>query len=215
MSIKLWKVDHAAFVDYRVRARGYSSRGSARTRRTVSCDASLPQAQGALSIVLGGHRFASNRAVFAAIGLARARDTGVRGVHVPSSIMSASATMADAGYLLARGLVAPPLLRSINTLMRARAARVMDALGGRPIGLGSVNGYDELVQRSHNRWDVPMSEADLAGIWGPRGSVAPAVPWLGLVQETLGPTAAPSFCGVVFSDPGSPPQQWHIDSPVR
>eukprot|EP01043_Picozoa_sp_COSAG02_P063215 COSAG02_NODE_8902_length_2405_cov_1.394189_5_plen_87_part_00 len=49
--------------------------------------------------------------------------------------------MVEAGYLVRRGLVAPPLLRSINALMRARAARVMAALGDRPIGLGSVNGY--------------------------------------------------------------------------
>jgi len=152
--------------------------------------------------------------------------------------------MGEAGYLVRRGLVAPPLLRSINRIMRARAARVMAALGDRPIGLGSVNGYrtssspqptpalhsrlafysvylfcasryDELVQRSHSRWDVPMSENDLAEIWGPQGSVAQGVPWLELVLAILVPSAAPSFCGVVFSDPGSPAQQWHIDSPVR
>jgi ectoine hydroxylase-related dioxygenase (phytanoyl-CoA dioxygenase family) len=39
------------------------------------------------------------------------------------------------------------------------------------------------------------------------------VPWLGLVHAALGPDARPSFCGVVFSRPGSPAQQWHIDSP--
>lgn len=123
--------------------------------------------------------------------------------------------MAEAGFIVRRGLVALPLLRSINLLMRAHAARVMNALGDRPIGLGSVNGYDELVQRSPHRWDVPMSEDDLAAIWGTHGSVAPEVPWLGLVREVLGQNAAPSFCGVVFSDPGCPAQQWHIDSPVR
>ena len=34
-----------------------------------------------------------------------------------------------------------------------------------------------------------------------------------LVREALGGDASPSFCGVVFSRPGSPAQQWHIDSP--
>ena len=58
-----------------------------------------------------------------------------------SAASAAMTSMGEAGYLVRRGLVAPPLLRSINTLMRARAARVMAALGDRPIGLGSVNGY--------------------------------------------------------------------------
>ena len=117
------------------------------------------------------------------------------------------------GVALARGLVPAALLRSINEVMRAHARRVMGALGTRPIGIGSRNGFHELVQRSPGRFDVPMSELDLMPVWGARGSVAPQVPWLDLVRAVLGPDARPSFCGVVFSLPGSPAQQWHIDSP--
>jgi hypothetical protein len=117
------------------------------------------------------------------------------------------------GVALARGLVNAALLRTINEVMRARAARVMAALGTRPIGIGSRNGYYELVQRSPGRFDVPMREADLLPIWGAQGSTAPGVPWLELVRAVLGPDAPPSFCGVVFSRPGSPAQHWHIDSP--
>jgi len=117
------------------------------------------------------------------------------------------------GVALVRGLVNVMLLRKINELMRARAARVMQALGARPIGIGSRNGYHELVQRSPGRFDVPMREQDLIPIWGAQGSMAPEVPWFGLVRAALGPDAKPSFCGVVFSRPGSPAQQWHIDSP--
>ena len=117
------------------------------------------------------------------------------------------------GVALARGLVTAPLLRTINEVMRARATRVMAALGTKPIGIGSRNGYHELVQRSPGRFDVPMSEADLMPIWGAQGSTAPEVPWLHLVRAALGPDARPSFCGVVFSRPGSPAQRWHIDSP--
>ncbi len=124
-----------------------------------------------------------------------------------------SQQFATDGVALVRGLVDTTLLRSINALMRARAQRVMAALGTRPIGIGSRQGYHELVQRSPGRFDVPMSESDLAPIWGAQGSTAPGVPWLGLVQAVLGPQAQPSFCGVVFSRPGSPAQQWHIDSP--
>ncbi len=117
------------------------------------------------------------------------------------------------GVALARGLVPAALVRTINQEMRARAARVMDALGPRPIGIGSRNGFLELVQRSPGRFDVPMSESDLMPIWGAQGSTAPQVPWLELVRSVLGPDTRPSFCGVVFSRPGSPAQQWHIDSP--
>ena len=117
------------------------------------------------------------------------------------------------GVVLARGLVDSSLLQEIGELMRARAARVMGALGTRSIGIGSRAGYHELVQRSPGRFDVPMSEMDLAPLWGSQGSLAPEVPWLGLVRAALGPDALPTFCGVVFSRPGSPAQQWHIDSP--
>lgn len=117
------------------------------------------------------------------------------------------------GFLLARSLVPAPLLHTINQVMRAHAARVMNALGARPIGIGSRNGYYELVQRSPGRFDVPLGQEDLAPIWGAQGSLAPEVPWLPLVRAALGADAQPSFCGVVFSRPGSPAQQWHIDSP--
>ena len=120
---------------------------------------------------------------------------------------------AEEGVAWVRGLVPESMLGIINGVMRAQAVRVMAALGDRPIGIGSRNGYHELVQRSPGRFDVPMHEQDLVPIWGAQGSMAADVPWLGLVRAVLGPDARPSFCGVVFSRPGSPAQQWHIDSP--
>ena len=117
------------------------------------------------------------------------------------------------GVVWVRGLVTEPMLGAINGVMRARAAYVMAALGDRPIGIGSRNGYRELVQRSPGRFDVPVQAQDLAPLWGAQGSMAADVPWLPLVRAVLGPEARPSFCGVVFSRPGSPAQQWHIDSP--
>jgi hypothetical protein len=120
---------------------------------------------------------------------------------------------ATEGVAWVRGLVPESMLGIINGVMRAQAARVMAALGNRPIGIGSRMGYREVVQRSPGRFDVPMHEQDLMPIWGDQGSLATDVPWLGLVRAVLGPDARPSFCGVVFSRPGSPAQQWHIDSP--
>jgi hypothetical protein len=120
---------------------------------------------------------------------------------------------ATEGVALVRGLVPESMLGIINEVMRARAAHVMAALGNAPIGIGSRNGYREVVQRSPGRFDVPMHEQDLIPIWGPQGSIGSDVPWLGMVRAVLGADARPSFCGVVFSRPGSPAQQWHIDSP--
>jgi hypothetical protein len=135
--------------------------------------------------------------------------TGTRFVNLP---LSPEQFAAD-GVARMRGRVPGALLGTINEVMRARAARVMAALGSRPIGIGSRDGYRELVQRSPGRFDVPMQERDLLPIWGSHGSLAPGVPWLEAVRAVLGPDARPSFCGVVFSRPGSPAQQWHIDSP--
>ena len=91
------------------------------------------------------------------------------------------------GVALVRGLVPESLLGVINSVLRAQAARVMAALGHSPIGIGSRNGYHELVQRSPGRFDVPMHEQDLVPIWGAQGSMAADVPWLGLVRAVLGP----------------------------
>eukprot|EP00929_Paragymnodinium_shiwhaense_P015269 TRINITY_DN123331_c0_g1_i1.p1 TRINITY_DN123331_c0_g1~~TRINITY_DN123331_c0_g1_i1.p1 ORF type:complete len:263 (-),score=9.01 TRINITY_DN123331_c0_g1_i1:8-796(-) len=120
-----------------------------------------------------------------------------------------SERFAARGVLHVRGLVLPPLLQRVNTLMRSRAHRVMTALGSKPIGIGSKDGYHELVQRSPNRFDVPLSEADTVALW----SEDRKPPWMEFVRDVLGPDAKQSFAGVVFSKPGSPAQQWHIDSP--
>ena len=124
-----------------------------------------------------------------------------------------AAIVSNVGVTLMRKLVQPALLRKMNNIMRERAALVMAALGDKPIGIGSREGYDEIVQRSPGRFDIPLDEAVLTPVWGEEGSLAAGVPWLGVVKAILGPSAQPSFCGVVFSKPGSPAQQWHIDSP--
>jgi ectoine hydroxylase-related dioxygenase (phytanoyl-CoA dioxygenase family) len=79
-------------------------------------------------------------------------------------------------------------------------------LGDREIGIGSVAGFDEIVQRSPGRWDVPISpeQFDIS---------VTGLPWWPLVAAVLGEDAEHSFSGVVFSEPGSPAQYWHIDSP--
>lgn len=117
------------------------------------------------------------------------------------------------GMFFGEGLLSAGQLRAMDALFRERVGVVMRALGDRPIGIGSRAGYHELVQRSPGRFDVPFRESDLWPLWGEGGSLSPQVPWRELVHTLLGPEARPAFCGVVFSQPGSPAQQWHIDSP--
>lgn len=119
------------------------------------------------------------------------------------------------GVVLVRGLVTGPVLGTINEVMRARAVRVMEALGTRPIGIGSRNGYHELVQRSPGRFDVPMREQNLLPIWGAQGSTAPELPWLPLVRAVLGPAARPSFCGSCFRVPARPHNTGTSTRPTR
>lgn len=86
----------------------------------------------------------------------------------------------------------------------ARAAR--DALGSREIGIGSAAGFAEIVQRSPGRWDVPI-DADEFGLDDRE------MPWWPLVESVLGDDAELWVSGVISSEPGSPEQYWHSDSP--
>ena len=124
-----------------------------------------------------------------------------------SSLEAAAEKLVQNGVVTLPAALGPELLRAINKLARARVGRVMKALGDKPIGIGSRQGYAEVVQRSRNRFDVPLSEEELL-------PTAPApLPWIELVRLVLGPEATSTFSGIVFSRPGSPNQQWHIDSP--
>ena len=78
--------------------------------------------------------------------------------------------------------------------------------GSREIGIGSAAGYVEIVQRSPGRWDVPISPRQF-------GFDDRDLPWWPLVAAVLGEDAEHSFSGVVSSEPGSPAQFWHTDSP--
>lgn len=110
------------------------------------------------------------------------------------------------GFVVVERLCAKPLVSQILDVARRRADQVQSALGDKEIGIGSAAGFLEIVQRSPGRWDVPISPA-LFGL-DDRNT-----PWWPLVAAILGDDAEHSFSGVVFSDPGSPAQHWHTDSP--
>ena len=112
----------------------------------------------------------------------------------------------DDGYLLVEGLCDPEFVAHLLEVSLSRSDQVMAALGAQSIGIGSAAGYDEVVQRSPGRWDIPISPDEFE-------VDERALPWWPLITAVLGEDAEHSFSGVVYSDPGSPAQCWHIDSP--
>ena len=108
--------------------------------------------------------------------------------------------------MMVAGLCDPSFIAHLLAVSRHRSSEVMATLGAQTIGIGSAAGFDEVVQRSPGRWDIPISldEFDVDDR---------ALPWWPLITAVLGEHAEHSFSGVVYSDPGSPAQCWHIDSP--
>ena len=122
------------------------------------------------------------------------------------SLADAQQQLESDGYLLIESLCEPEFTTHLLEVSLRRSDQVMSALGAQSIGIGSTAGFDEVVQRSPGRWDIPIS-ADEFGV-DDRG-----LPWWPLIAAVLGDDAEHSFSGVVYSDPGSPAQCWHIDSP--
>jgi hypothetical protein len=117
-----------------------------------------------------------------------------------------------ANQLVSDGFVLPDvpctadLLERLLVKFHRRHKKVKEALNGKEIGIGSRAGYKEIVQRSPGRWDIPISPEKF-------GIEERQTNWWPLISAVLGDDAEHSFSGVVFSDPDSPAQCWHIDSP--
>lgn len=110
------------------------------------------------------------------------------------------------GFVLLHQLCSSELVETLLDVSRRRAREIRDALGTKEIGIGSAAGYVEIVQRSPGRWDVPITPQQF-------GLDDKQMPWWPLVAAVLGEDAEHSFSGVVSSEPGSPAQHWHTDSP--
>jgi len=121
-------------------------------------------------------------------------------------LADAQQQLEEDGYLLIEGLCDPEFVAHLLEVSLRRSDHVISALGTQSIGIGSAAGFDEVVQRSPGRWDVPISPSEF-------GVDERDLPWWPLITAMLGEDAEHSFSGVVYSDPGSPAQCWHIDSP--
>ena len=122
------------------------------------------------------------------------------------SLADALRQLEEDGHLLVDGLCDPEFVAHLLAVSLRRSNQVMSALGAQSIGIGSAAGFNEVVQRSPGRWDIPISPDEF-------GANDRALPWWPLIAAVLGEDAEHAFSGVVYSDPGSPAQYWHIDSP--
>ena len=98
------------------------------------------------------------------------------------------------------------LVTRLRDIATSIGEQTRDQLGERDIGIGSAAGYEEIVQRSPERWDVPISPAQF-------GVEDRDLPWWPIISRLLGDDAEHSFSGVVYSNAGAPAQCWHTDSP--
>ena len=110
------------------------------------------------------------------------------------------------GFAVAADLCDASMVTHLLDVSQRRSREITEALGSQAIGIGSAAGFFEIVQRSPGRWDIPISPSEF-------GVEDRSLPWRPLVADILGDDAEHSFSGVVYSDPGSPAQCWHIDSP--
>ena len=122
------------------------------------------------------------------------------------SLADAQQQLRDDGYIAVAGLCDTSFVTQLLEVSLHRSGTVMAVLGAQTIGIGSAAGFNEVVQRSPGRWDIPISLDEF-------GVKDRALPWWPLIAAVLGEDAEHSFSGVVYSDPGSPAQYWHIDSP--
>lgn len=110
------------------------------------------------------------------------------------------------GFVLLPEVCHGELVERLLDVSRRGVQAAREALGTKEIGIGSSAGYAEIVQRSPGRWDVPIDAQEF-------GLDDRETPWWSLVSSVLGEDAELWISGVVFSEPGSPAQFWHSDSP--
>ena len=110
------------------------------------------------------------------------------------------------GFAVLHQVCSSELVEKILDVSQRRSSAIQDALGAKEIGIGSAAGYEEIVQRSPGRWDIPI-DPQLFGV------DEQEMPWWPLVAAELGDDAEHLFSGVVYSEPGSSAQHWHTDSP--
>jgi len=114
--------------------------------------------------------------------------------------------LCEDGFVLVHDACEPELVTRLLDAATREAKATRAALGDKEIGIGSAAGYEEIVQRSPGRWDVPFNPHEI-------GLADDDMPLLPLARAALGDDAEFWVAGIISSEPGSPDQFWHSDSP--
>ena len=115
-----------------------------------------------------------------------------------ATVSEAAATLEELGVV-----VLPELYRDVAPMadrFRDTTDKVLADLRstGTPIEVGSANGFHEVCLRSQGRYDVTGSFEDF------RPEETVEIERIIRDSRVLGADSEPTFCGVVYSEPGSP-----------
>ncbi|KAJ8608276.1 hypothetical protein CTAYLR_007279 [Chrysophaeum taylorii] len=124
--------------------------------------------------------------------------------RLPEVGTRASQTIGTHGVACVREMLRPEECEELRRKASGYATEMIGlAKRVQPMGVGSARGFDEVVLRSPGRYDVPVPFE----LFGDEASGIEA-----LARTVLEGEVERAFCGVVVSEPGSPAQEWHVDS---
>ena len=109
-------------------------------------------------------------------------DTGahaLNGLAKGQPLADAQQQLTKGGCMMVAGLCDPSFVAHLLEVSRHRSSEVMAQLGAQTIGIGSAAGFEEVVQRSPGRWDIPISPDEF-------GVDNRALPWWPLITAVLG-----------------------------
>jgi len=124
-----------------------------------------------------------------------------------SVIISAVNAIENHGFAIIPRYFTPSSLELLAKPLDEHSKRVTNALTEKKIqlGIGSANGFHEVCLRSPGRFDIPLGFRNFSDYQ--------LAPLEDIVSKILGESYEEAFCGLIYSIPGSPAQEWHCDSP--
>ncbi|NQY07914.1 MAG: phytanoyl-CoA dioxygenase family protein [Flavobacteriales bacterium] len=119
---------------------------------------------------------------------------------------SSAELMRKDGFVIMADFCSEELIKKLGDTAIQRLKDLRETLGDKEIGIGSSAGYKEICLRSRGRWDALISPKEF-------GYEPENLPWYPLMQEMLGEDLDFGMSGIISSEPNTPEQKWHIDSP--
>ena len=124
------------------------------------------------------------------------------------TVQRAASTIQREGVAILPRLYRGTCFSSISSRFIGLTDTVLNDLSERSaaIEIGSARGFHEVCLRSQGRYDVTCAFDDFTA------EQLEPIEAIMRDERVLGASGEQTFCGVVYSEPGSPPQKWHADS---